>query len=280
LKAESLTEFGVHVLPSPVSGVDIRLADLDSLSDTQLGKLRPILNHEERARAARFHFEVDRNRFIACRALLRKILSATLDVPAPTVLIEYGECGKPAIMRATGDRNLRFNLSHSAGWAMFALAWDRELGIDLEADARLEPDENHLSDLAARILSDREFAIWHSLPDPAARRTAFLRAWTRKEALAKAIGQGILDQLRCFELVLDAGSPKRSVPLRLGLRSEQPGPGWVVHDLFGPKGFAAALAVEEKNEDDGLVFNRRDRLPGSRRPAIVRDAQGPTAGHV
>ena len=242
-----LAEFGVTALRSPVSGVDIRLAQLDSLSDTQLGKLRPILNHEERARAARFHFEVDRNHFIACRALLRSLLSATLNVPAPTLLIEYGERGKPAIAMAGGGPNLRFNLSHSAGWAMFALAWDREVGIDLESDARLEPDEKHLSALAARILSDREFAIWRSLPDLAARQTAFLRAWTRKEALAKGMGQGIVDQLRSFEVVLDAGSPNRSVPLGVSLRSERPGTTWVVHDVFAPDGFAAALAVEQKD---------------------------------
>jgi len=227
--------------------VEIWLAHLDSLSSAQLETLRPILNPEERARGARFHFEADRNHYVACRGLLRKLLSTALDMPASTLVIEYGERGKPAIAIGANKRSLRFNLSHSAGWAMFAFAWDREVGVDLESGSRLEPDENHLSALAERILSNRELAVWHSLPDATARRTAFLRTWTRKEALAKAIGKGVLDQVRSFEVALDAASPEPSNLVRLPSLADEPSTAWLIHDLSAPNGFAAALALEQKN---------------------------------
>jgi 4'-phosphopantetheinyl transferase len=127
---------------------------------------------------------------------------------------------------------------------MFALAWDREVGIDLESATRLKRDVDGLAGLAARVLSARELTIWQALPETA-REAAFLRAWTRKEAYAKATGRGLLEQLIRTGVALDAAAPQSS----LTLRSPQEGGttrDWVLHDLPAPDGFAAALAVEQK----------------------------------
>ena len=241
-----LAELGATPLRAPVSGVQIWLAHIESLSDAQITTLNAVLDSAEHARSARFHFEADRKHYVASRGLLRQLLSATLDTPAAALVIEYGAHGKPAIAVGTNTRTLCFNLSHSAGWAMFALAWDREVGIDLESGIRLDHDENNLAGLAARILSARELAIWNALPDPVARRAAFLRAWTRKEAFAKATGKGVFDELRRFELVLDAAEPNPSLTLRLPSCAEELRGAWLLHDLSAPDGFAAALAIEEK----------------------------------
>ena len=64
---------------------------------------------------------------------------------------------------------------------MFALALDRDVGIDLESNSRID-DEQEMDDLATRILSPREHTIWSQLSNASARRDAFFRAWTRKEA--------------------------------------------------------------------------------------------------
>ena len=220
---------------TPVSGVQIWTAHLEALSPVELGELSALLDAAEHARAARFHFERDRRHYVASRGLLRYLLGVALTRPAAGLVFEYGAHGKPAISAAfLQGRTLCFNLSHSAGWAMFALAWDREVGIDLESATRLKRDVNGLSGLAARVLSARELAIWEALPDAAARDAAFLRAWTRKEAYAKATGKGLFDELGSVEVALDAASPKSSLTIN-GSRS------WTVHDLPAPKGFAAAL---------------------------------------
>lgn len=230
---------------SPVSGVQIWTAHLEAFSSGELGKLSGLLDAEEKARAARFHFERDRRHYVASRGLLRRLLGDALDTPAAALTFKYGAHGKPAITPPYPEsRRLCFNLSHSAGWAIFALAWDCEVGIDLESLTRLKRDAEGMAGLAARVLSARELAIWQALPETA-RDAAFLRAWTRKEAYAKAIGRGLFDELIQTDVALDAAAPKSSLMLpspREGEITHR----WVLHDLPAPDGFAAALAVEQK----------------------------------
>jgi 4'-phosphopantetheinyl transferase len=237
-----MPSLALQPVDAPVSGVQIWRAQLEALSPAELGELSALLDAGEHARAARFHFERDQRHYIASRGLLRRLLSDALDKPASALVFKYGAHGKP--MLSPSDRNLCFNLSHSAGWAMFALAWDCDVGIDLESIVRLKRDANGLAGLAARVLSARELAVWQALPETA-RDAAFLRAWTRKEAYAKATGQGLFDELMRTDVALDAASPKSL----LTLRSPKEGGSareWILHDLPAPDGFAAALAVEQK----------------------------------
>jgi len=234
---------------TPVSGVQIWTAQLESFSPAEIAELGALLDRAEQTRAARFHFARDRRHYVASRGLLRRLLGAALELPAPALVFEYGAQGKPALSVAfSPGRVLRFNLAHSSGWVMFALAWDREIGIDLESATRLKRDVNALPGLAARVLSQRELAIWQALPDAAARDTAFLRAWTRKEAYVKATGKGLFDELGDIEVALDAAAPKSSLTLRSIPQEGEIMRHWGLHDLSAPDGFAAALAVEQKME--------------------------------
>src|SRR5436190_1057780 len=231
-------------IESPADGVQIWVSHLEALSPAELDQLNALLDPSEHARAARFHFDRDRRHYVASRGFLRHLVASALDQPAPALVFEYGPHGKPAISSATlAGRTLRFNLSHSAGWALFALCWDREVGIDLESAVRLERDPADLAALAMRVLSARELAIWQALPDAASRQAAFLRAWTRKEAYAKAIGHGLFEQLIRNEVALDAAAPELSLTLA---STQTSGETWIIHDLSAPDGFAAALAVEQK----------------------------------
>ncbi len=225
----------VDAIDSPESGVQIWIAQLDSISSDDMFDLNASLDSAEQTRAARFHFERDRQRFIATRGILRSLLAAALKIPADDLVFEYGAHGKPAIAGADDRRQeLRFNVSHAAGLAMVALTRGREIGIDIEAAARLAGDAERLSDLAKRILSQRELAAWCSLPDDISRAKAFLRAWTRKEAYVKATGAGLRDKLNEIEVTLDAANPHRSMRI---------GDAWTIYDLPSPRGFGAALAV-------------------------------------
>ena len=239
-----MSSLHLHSLDSPVSDVQIWTAHLEALSLLELEELSALLDAGEQARAARFHFERDRRHYVASRGFLRRLLGSVLDVPASALVFEYGAHGKPTISPALLGRTLYFNLSHSAGWAMFALSRDGEVGIDLESAIRLKRDGDGLAGLAARVLSARERAIWQALPDTQ-REAAFLRAWTRKEAYTKATGQGLFDELIQTDVALDAAAPESS----LILHSSREGGitrNWVLHDLPAPAGFAAALAVEQK----------------------------------
>jgi 4'-phosphopantetheinyl transferase len=243
-----MTSLPLQSVETPVSGVQIWTAHIEALSPAELGELSGVLDAGERARAARFHFEHDRRHYVASHGLLRHLLSVALDKPAAALVFEQGAHGKPAISPTLMQgRTPCFNLSHSAGWAMFALAWDCEVGIDLESIVRLKRDVDGLASLAARVLSARELPIWQALPETA-REAAFLRAWTRKEAYAKATGRGLFEDVIRTDVALDAAAPKSS----LTLRSSQEGEitrDWALHDLPAPEGFAAALAIEQKLEE-------------------------------
>lgn len=228
---------------SPESGVEIWMANLDSISPDDTLELTASLDSAERARAAQFRFERDRQHYTAARGILRYLLGAALDIPASTLVFNYGSHGKPALASVdSDDRTLHFNVSHAAGSAIYALAWDRNLGIDLETSGHFVQDNGDLSNLAMRVLSAREQAVWRVLPDTA-RKNAFLRAWTRKESYVKATGRGLFDCLQTIEVILDAAAPQQSMTIRIP-HDENAKDEWRVHDLPAPNGFVAALAIE------------------------------------
>src|SRR5579864_5910598 len=90
------------------------------------------LSQDESDRAGRYVFDKDRNHFIAARAILRELLGAYLVVLPESLQFEYGARRKPALRAGQHTTDLRFNISHSNGLAVFAFARGRELGIDVE----------------------------------------------------------------------------------------------------------------------------------------------------
>lgn len=110
--------------------------------------------------------------------LLRDYTGAT---EAPPVL--RGAHGKPHAPAAGG---LEFNLSHAGPHVLFAFARGQALGVDIERD---RPRLSVLG-LARRFFDTDEANALEALPE-AVRREGFLRLWTRKEAVLKALGQGL-----------------------------------------------------------------------------------------
>jgi phosphopantetheinyl transferase len=110
----------------------------------------------ERERAKRILSPVRRRRWIASRWALRTVLGAYLSRGPAAVELRIEPRGKP---RLAAESRLRFNLSHSSNLALVAVAFDREVGVDVER------------------LGDRP--------------SAFYEAWVRREAVAKCLGTGL-----------------------------------------------------------------------------------------
>lgn len=192
-----------------------------------------LLDDEERARSARFVRARDRHRFVLAHAALRVFLARCLDIDPETVCYTAGVHGKPLL--APDLPALQFNLSHSGGLAVLAAARDRAVGVDVE-HVRDVPDalsiaETHFS------LAERE--ALRSLA-PAQRRDAFLRCWTRKEAVIKCSGEGLGRALDSFDVDLAPGAT--SALTRFEGRSGDAA-GWSLRDLAAPAGYVAAGAV-------------------------------------
>ena len=171
-------------LPSPEHDLTLWWCPLDT-ADDDVPALRAILSQEELARANRFGTEALRRRYIAGRATLRKTLAVALGVGAASVRIQRGPRGRPML---TPPLALDFNVTHTEGVAVIAHltrpGW--RVGVDVES---LDREVSHDS-LARKFLTARERAAVASLDDEA-RRVAFLRRWTCKEAMSKATGDGL-----------------------------------------------------------------------------------------
>ena len=217
----SLADDDVHVWQAPLD----RAGDLPALFAT--------LADDERARAARFHAERDREHFIAGRGLLRAILARYVGVPAAELSFAYGPHGKPMLSAGSNAGDLRFNLAHSHGMALYALARGREVGVDLEYIAPRGEEG-----IAERFFSAAEVATLRRLP-ATERRDAFYACWTRKEAYIKARGDGLALDLSRFDVSLAPGEPAAL------LRHDDEVPArWSLAALDVAPGYAAALCVE------------------------------------
>lgn len=130
----------------------------------------------------------ERQRFLAAHALCRTVLAAYLG--AEPAALEFtalcGACGGPhGKPRLAGSPvALEFSVARGGDRVAVAVAHD-PVGVDVEEFGRVS-DTGLLSDMALR---PAEFAVLDALPDER-RPAAFLRYWTRKEAVLKALGVG------------------------------------------------------------------------------------------
>jgi len=191
---------------------------------------------DENRRAERFYFDCDRKHFIVGRGILRTILGQYLGIEPSQVQFCYGSRGKPALTQTCGGDWLRFNLSHSQELVLYAIAREREIGIDIE-HIRPMPEAEQIVE---RFFSVRENAVFRALL-PSQKQAAFFNCWTRKEAYIKALGDGLALPLDQFDVSLSPDEPARL----LGIKGDRfAAESWSLQELIPEPGYVAALAVE------------------------------------
>jgi hypothetical protein len=139
----------------------------------------------------------------AARAALGRILADALGEPeAPSLVAD--ENGKPRLAAEPG--RLAFNLSHSGGLALVALAPG---GIDVGVDVERIKERRDLARLAARWLPESDAATVAAVPH-AEQAAVFYPAWTRHEARVKCTGVGLAgeppgDEVTALQVEIDDG---------------------------------------------------------------------------
>lgn len=207
-------------------------AQLD-LGQEQSDDLAGLLSADEHDRAARFQFDEHRRRYIAARGILRLILGRCLNLRPEQVCLVYGAAGKPALHP---DEGVYFNLAHSHQMALYAVTYQRQVGVDLEF---IRPVAD-MAQIAASNFSACEYADWQGLP-AAEQQAGFFNCWTRKEAYIKARGEGLLYPLDRFDVSLRPGQPAQLLRVE-GSASEAAR--WSLQAVNPHPGYAAALAIE------------------------------------
>jgi 4'-phosphopantetheinyl transferase len=155
------------------------------------------------------------------RVLARAELDSALRELAAGRMIERDASGKPFLPGGP-----HFNVSHSGELALLAVSDSGPVGVDLEGPR----DFSNAGGIARRICSPRELARVTGL-DGEALATALLALWVRKEAVAKAHGDGIRTALSG----IDVSDDVVSVPLDNSR--------WQLRDMPSPApGYVAAVA--------------------------------------
>lgn len=216
-----------------------------------------ILSAGDRGRASRFRDEGDRTRWIRSRCALRQLLSGYTEVSAAALQIRQAHGRKPEIDSVvvkpvagndgsasagemTGDHGnegrspIRFNLAHAADRALLMVAWDREVGVDLEAvDGQRDVDV-----LITAACTPGEASRIAALPNHE-RAAALFSLWTMKEAYLKGIGTGLTRDPRSIEIVENGFGEATVRDSQSGIA----GITWRLLSLDAGKGWAAAAAV-------------------------------------
>jgi 4'-phosphopantetheinyl transferase len=222
----------------PEDEVHLWRVDLEATGGNE-SRWQKLLSPDEAARASRFHFPIDRQRFAASRALLRTILGAYLGADPNTLSFAYSQKEKPSLVQADADSGVTFNVSHSGGIALLAFTRRRDIGVDLEQVRR---------DFDVEAIARRFFSPWEknqlaSLPN-GERFEGFFRCWTRKEAYIKATGDGLSLPLHQFDVAIKA----EEIDALLSTRPDaSEAAQWSLREVPAGSGYVAALCVRGRD---------------------------------
>jgi 4'-phosphopantetheinyl transferase len=191
--------------------------------------LERLLDDDERARLGAYRRREDRARFLVGCALAKTIVGGATGTEPTAVRFDRTcpHCGKPHGKPRLAQPGMELSVSHSADLVGVALSPAGPVGLDVEGVARavLLPDALTSSEAAAVAAAD----------DPT---RAFLVCWTRKEAAAKAIGEGL--RLEPREVVV---APPDERPRLLSWPAAVPPARVALFDLEARPDHVGALAV-------------------------------------
>ena len=191
------------------------------------------LDPHERARRDRITHAGRRRQFVLCRSALRSALCLRLECGNEELAFPEADRGKPFALLRGAPAPVSFSVSHSGRHGLLALAGQGRLGVDVEERA----PRRDLDALIEAVLAPGERAEVEAAGGYA-RIARFYTLWTIKEALVKALGEGLHHGLAGVEV---PPAMRRGVTTGHFRFPELPAVTWRVENL-GNEHFAAAVA--------------------------------------
>ncbi len=148
--------------------------------------LQKLLDLQETEKSQRYRKENDRQSRIIGRAVLKILLSRYLSVDPKEISFKLDH-NKKLLLQNIISKNLYFNVSHSEDWILIAISTN-PIGVDVEKINASFTYQNLLD--FSFSLEEKEYI--QSAANP---HQNFYELWTRKEALLKATGKGLTDNL-------------------------------------------------------------------------------------
>ena len=171
------------------------------------------------------------------RFYLRLLLGAYLDVPGKDIHITRRIKGRPELDFSLTKGGLDFSVARSSGCYLIGISNGATIGVDLEVAAR---KAGKPMALARRYFSKTEAAALSDLKDHELQR-AFMHTWACKEAIVKANGLGIANQLCRFSVETNHDK----LPAVLDMPDDDPD-AWTLVMAEPADGAIAAIAVRQQ----------------------------------
>ncbi|MFC1490141.1 4'-phosphopantetheinyl transferase family protein [Candidatus Latescibacterota bacterium] len=214
------------------------MIDIDSyLKFNTERSCKSILSHDEMKTSNRLLITKKRNQYISSCSVLRQILSYYLNSDPGALDFKYSPAGKPTLSGVHRGR-LSFNISHSHGKMLLGITASDEIGIDIEK-------VNHsrlINKIASRKFTPSERNLLKICnPEDSAQR--FCRLWTRKEAVLKAAGTGLLFPMRNIDVSdIQSGHSVfiEPIPQKFEIITQSD---WYFYDIESFEGFCAAVSM-------------------------------------
>ena len=170
------------------------------------------------------------------RFYLRLLLGAYLGIPGKDVRITRRLKGRPELDASQSKGQLDFSVARSKDCYLVGISSGATIGVDLEISDRRSGKP--LS-LAKRYFSDAETEALSSLEGESLQRS-FMHTWACKEAIVKASGLGIANQLCRFSVEVNPDNP----PAVLDMLDDDPA-AWRLAVVQPAAGAIAAVAVRQ-----------------------------------
>lgn len=199
----------------------------DAVDAATRARCAALLSDEERTRLARFRFEANQREYAVSHAVTRVLLGRYLARDPQSLQFSFGTSGKPAV------DGLSFNMSHSHGRVLLAVAGGAALGADVER----ERDKVDVHGIAGSYFFGSELEAVRSAGEAGA-RGAFFRHWVAKEAVLKGVGLGLGFPLERFGVHFSAGLGHATITT---LAPAQVAPDWTIRMLTLDEGCPAAV---------------------------------------
>lgn len=150
---------------------------------------KQVLTPKEIDKALKFRKPDDFKRFVCARYGLRKILSSFVNVFPQNIVFNVCFNQKPYV------DDIKFNVSHCGDLVLIAVS-QNDVGIDIEFNKR----DFEFKSLLDLTFNQKEINLIENSVDST---SVFFWLWTRKEALLKATGEGIIDEMNQLSVLDD-----------------------------------------------------------------------------
>jgi 4'-phosphopantetheinyl transferase len=203
-------------------------------------RLAELLDETEQGRRAAYRRAEDRERFVVGCALAKTVLARYSGQRPADVRFDRAcaTCGRPHGKPVAAGLGLEHSVSHSGDLVAVAVARS-PVGVDVEQlDGRSRPVGGGDPQALARLVLGADERAALAAVRPSARAHAFLVAWTRKEAVTKATGDGMRVSFSDVVVAVDGDAPRV-----VSWPYPRPPETVSLRDLETETGYVAAMAV-------------------------------------